>query len=125
MVQTVQEPEEREWRKGMKIRIGKRRKIQFTDKKHPFIGIVSMIIAFTSLIGMIALFIGAGMAKGNAGILYGYLGILNLIVSVVGFVFSLRCYRKEDVYMTTPAVGSVLNGIIIILYLILYFEGAL
>lgn len=109
----------------MRIRIGKRRKIQFTDKKHPFIGIVSMIIAFISLIGMIALFVGSGMAKGNAGILYGYLGIVNLIVSVVGFVLSLRCYRKEDVYMTTPAVGSVLNGIIIILFLILYFEGAL
>ena len=84
----------------MKIRIGKRRKIQFTDKKHPFIGIVSMVISLLSLIGMIALFIGSGMAKGNAGIVYGYLGILNLSVSVVGFVLSLRCYRKEDIYMT-------------------------
>lgn len=109
----------------MKIRIGKRRKIQFTDKKHPFIGIVSMVISFLSLIGMIALFIGSGMVKGNAGIVYGYLGILNLSVSVVGFVLSLRCYRKEDIYMTTPAIGSVLNGIIVILYLILYFAGAL
>ena len=52
-----------EWRMKMKmrIRIGKRRKIQFTDKKHPFIGIVSMLIAFASLIFIAALFIGSGM----------------------------------------------------------------
>lgn len=110
---------------AMKIRIGKRRKIQFTDKKHPFIGIVSMLIAFASLILMLGLFIGSGMAKGNGGIIYGYLGICNLFLSVAGFILSLRCYKKEDVYMTTPTIGSILNGIIIIIYLILYFLGAL
>ena len=104
---------------SIKIRIGKRRKIQFTDKKHPFIGIVSMLIAVLSLI------ICSSMEKGRGGIQYGYLGIVNLALSVVGFVLSLRCYKKEDIYMTCPAVGSVLNGIIIILYLILYFQGAL
>ncbi len=110
---------------SIKIRIGKRRKIQFTDKKHLFIGIVSMLIAVLSLIFIIALFICSSMEKGRGGIQYGYLGIVNLALSVVGFVLSLRCYKKEDIYMTCPAVGSVLNGIIIILYLILYFQGAL
>lgn len=109
----------------MKIRIGKRRKIQFTDKKHPFLGIVSLIIALVSFFLMLGLFIGSGIAKGNGGIVYGYLGICNLIFSTVGFIFSLRCYKKEDVYMTTPTAGSILNGIIIIIYLILYFQGAL
>lgn len=109
----------------MRIRIGKRRKIQFTDKKHPFIGIVSMLIAFASLIFIAVLFIGSGMEKGKGGIVYGYLGVVNLLLSACGFILSLRCYRKEDAYMTTPAIGSLLNGIIIILYLILYFLGAL
>lgn len=109
----------------MRIRIGKRRKIQFTDKKHPFAGIVSMLIAYISLIFMAALCISSGMERGHGGILYGYLGIVNLILSSIGFILSLRCYKKEDVYMTTPAIGSLLNGIIIILCLILYFQGAL
>lgn len=109
----------------MKIRIGKRHKIQFTDKKHPFIGVLSMIIAIVSLIMMIVLFICSGTEKGNGGILYGYLGILNLLFSVIGFVFALRCSKREDIYMTTPTVGSVLNGAIIIIYLILYFLGTL
>lgn len=106
------------------IRIGKRRKIQFTDKKHPFIGIVSMLIAVLSLVFIIALFVCSSMEKGRGGIHYGYLGILNLVLSAVGFVLSLRCYKKEEIYMTCPAIGSVLNGLIIILYLILYFQGA-
>lgn len=112
-------------RTRVKIRIGKRHKIQFTDKKHPLIGIFSMIIAIVSLLVMIILFICSGMEKGNGSILYGYLGILNLILSITGFVFALRCFKREDIYMTTPTVGSVLNGIIIILYLILYFLGTL
>lgn len=109
----------------MNIRIGSRRKIQFTDKKHPLIGIVSMLVAIASLLLMLGLFIGSGMEKGSGGVLYGYLGILNLALSVVGFVFALRCYKKEDVYMSTPTVGSFVNGMIIIVYLILYFWGTL
>lgn len=109
----------------MKIRIGKRHKIQFTDKKHPFIGVLSMIIAIVSLVSMIVLFICSGTEKGNGGILYGYFGLLNLILSVLGFIFALRCFRREDIYMTTPTVGSILNGAIIIIYLILYFLGTL
>ena len=109
----------------MRIRIGKRRKIQFTDKKHPFIGIISMLIAFISLVFIIGLFVSSGMEKGNGGILYGYLGIVNLLLAAVGFILSLRCYRKEEIYMTTPAIGSVLNGIIIIMDLILYIQGTL
>lgn len=109
----------------MRIRIGKRRKIQFTDKKHPVMGIFSLLIAVASLALMLVLFIFSGMEGGKGGIIYGYLGIVNFILSVIGFVLALRCFRKEDIYMTTPTVGSILNGIIIIIYLILYFMGTL
>lgn len=109
----------------MKIRIGKRRKIQFTDKKHPIMGIFSLLMAVISLVLMIALFIFSGMEGGKGGIVYGYLGIINFVLSAIGFILALRCFRKEDIYMTTPTAGSILNGIIIIIYLILYFWGTL
>lgn len=109
----------------MQIRIGKRRKIQFTDKKHPLQGILSALLAALSFAMMIILFVCSGMEKGNGRIMYGYLGILNLLLSVTGFVLSLRCLKREDIYVTTPTIGSVFNGVIIIIYLILYFMGAL
>ena len=56
----------------MQIRIGKRRKIQFTDKKHPLQGILSALLAALSFAMMIILFVCSGMEKGNGGIMYGY-----------------------------------------------------
>lgn len=109
----------------MNIRIGKRRKIQFTDKRHPAIGIISTIIAVFSFVLMFTLCISSSLAKGNGGIMYGYLGVLNFIMSLTGFILALRCYRKEDIYLTTPMAGSLLNGVIIVLYMILYFWGTL
>nr|MBP3597928.1 hypothetical protein [Eubacterium sp.] len=109
----------------MKIRIGKRRRIQFTDKKHPFWGIVSALISLGALVMMVVIFLCAGNAKGQGGIAYGYLGIFNLVLSIVGFVMALRCYKQDDIYVTTPTIGSIVNGMIIIIYLILYIMGVL
>ena len=88
-------------------------------------GIVSLGIAIASLIMMLLLFVFSGKAKGNGGIVYGYLGIGNLALSVAGFVMGLKCFKKDEIYMTTPTAGSVINGMIVIIYLILYFLGAL
>lgn len=93
----------------MQIRIGKRRKIQFTDKKHPLQGILSALLAALSFAMMIILFVCSGMEKGNGGIMYGYLGILNLLLSVTGFVLSLRCLKREDIYVTTPTILSLIH----------------
>ncbi len=109
----------------MNIRIGKRRRIQFTDKKHPFWGIVASLLALGALVMMVVLFVCAGNARGQGGIAYGYLGICNLVLSIVGFVMALRCYKQDDIYLTTPTIGSIVNGIIIIIYLILYIMGVL
>lgn len=109
----------------MKIRMGKRRKIQFTDKKHPRSGIVATLMALGALVMMFVLFLCSGNAGGQGGIVFGYLGICNLILSVVGFVMALRCMKQDDIYMTTPTIGSVINGLIIIIYLILYILGVL
>lgn len=109
----------------MRIRIGKRRKIQFTDKKHPKRGIVSSVIATASLIMMCALFIGSSHVKGQAGISYGYLGFLNLIVSIVGLVLAFRCFKEEEIYKITPTFGVAVNGIVLISYVALYILGVL
>ncbi len=74
---------------------------------------------------MVVLFVCAGNARGQGGIVFGYLGICNLVLSVVGFVIALRCYKQDDIYVTMPTIGSIVNGIIIIIYLILYIMGVL
>lgn len=107
----------------MQIRFGSRRKIQFTDKKHPVMGIVSLCIAVAAWILMAVLFYLSSTAKGASGITVGFVGILVLIISFVGFVTAIRCYKKEDIYMTTPTAGAVLNGLLVVLCLLLYVMG--
>ena len=51
-------------------------------------------------------------------------GLLDLVFSAVGFWLAMRCYKKEDIYMTTPAAGTVLNGLLVLGLVILYVIGA-
>ena len=108
----------------MKIRFGSHKSIQFTDKTHPVMGILSLLIGLAALTGLITLFFLSSSVKGNSGMYAGVGGIFVLLASIVGFILAVRCYKKEDIYMTTPAVGSVLNGVLIVICLMLYVLGS-
>jgi len=101
----------------------KKRRIRFTDKKHPIQGILSTIMGILTLVILLLLFFVSGKAKGNADLMIGLAGILDMIASAVGFVLARRCYKKEDIYMTTPAVGSFINALVFLALLILYIVG--
>lgn len=108
----------------MQVRFGKRKRIQFTDRSHPVMGILSVILGVVSLVILAVLCIVSGQSGGNAGIFAGIIGIMSMMISVVGFVMAVKCYRQEDIYMITPALGSVLNGMLVIVFLLLFFIGA-
>lgn len=109
----------------MQIRFGKRKKIQFSDKTHPPRGIVSVILGGVTLCLLVTLCIISGRAKGQAGIGIGFAGICALGMSLFGFIIAVRCSREEDIYMVTPAVGSVLNGTLTLMLMVLFFIGAM
>lgn len=109
----------------MQIRFGKWRRIQFTDRSHPAMGIVSVILGIVALIMLVALCVLSGRAKGNSGLSAGALGMVSMIMSIMGFIMAIRCYRQEDIYMVTPTLGSVINGILIVVFLLLFFIGAM
>ena len=81
------------------------------------LGVLSIIILFT-------LCIVSGHAKGRAGMEIGAFGLATMVLSIIGFVLAVRC-NKEDIYHVTPAVGSVLNGIMILLFMVLFIKGAI
>lgn len=113
-----------EMREKMQIRFGKRKRIQFTDKSHPVQGVLSSIIGVCTVVFMCVLFVLSSRAKGAAGLYVGVLGMLNLAISVVGFVIAVKCYKKEDIYMLTPTLGAILNGLMVIGGMLLYVSGA-
>ena len=73
----------------------------------------------------VTLCIVSGHAKGRAGMEIGALGLATMVLSIIGFVLAVRCNKEEDIYHVTPAVGSVLNGIMILLFMVLFIKGAI
>ena len=108
----------------MQIRFGSRRKFRFSDRKHPIAGIISVIIGFAALVSLVILFLISSSLKGHMGMVAGFLGMFVMIASVVGFILAAKCYKKEDIYMVTPAIGTVLNGLLIVACMIVYVMGA-
>ena len=108
----------------MHIRFGKRGRIRFTDKSHPVQGIISTLIGMGAVVLLCVLFILSSKAKGNSGLYMGILGMFDLAISITGFVMAIKCFKKEDIYMVTPTLGAVLNGIMVISCMLLYVMGA-
>lgn len=109
----------------MQIRIGNRRRIQFTDRTHPMTGIISVISGIVAFIALVVICFISCFEKGMSGIGIGIAGMFIWIVGIVGFVLAIRCFKKEEIYMTTPTIGSIINGILLINCMILYFIGAI
>ena len=51
----------------MEVRFGNRKRIRFSDKKHPKHGIISVVLGVLSIIILLTLCIMSGHAKGRAG----------------------------------------------------------
>ena len=50
----------------MEVRFGNRKRIRFSDKKHPKHGIISVVLGVLSIIILLTLCIVSGHAKGRA-----------------------------------------------------------
>lgn len=106
----------------IRIRIGKRRDpYQFSDKVHPKEGIASVIIGSLLLCGFIALFLITSRQQG--GLLIGLLGFMIFFGAVLGLYYAIKAMKKEDVLYRFPIIGLVMNGIVLIISVSLYFVG--
>ncbi len=108
----------------MRIRFGSRRKILFTDKKHPLKGLISVALGAVVVLVLSFLLFFSSSSKGTSGMAVGVVGVIELIAAFVGFILAVRCFKEEDVYMITPTIGAVANGVLVIIFLMLYIIGA-
>ncbi len=97
--------------------------IRFSTRSHPRIGILSLIMGAVAIVILITLCLISGADSGMSGPWIGIAGIWTLVMAVVGFVFAVRSYRMEDIYMITPTLGSVFNGTALVVMLLLYVVG--
>lgn len=106
-------------------RKGKRRKegLRLTDKKHPKQGIWATALGVLSIVIFLVLCFMSGEARGKSGIEIGFMGLLCVLVSLAGFVLAWLSLRLENIRQLFPSLGVIINGLMLLLYLIVYILG--
>lgn len=57
--------------------------------------------------------------------LFGGIGLSALIFSIGGLIIGMQSLNEEEVYYSFPVVGTSLNTIIFVVYIIIYIMGIL
>lgn len=100
-----------------------KRGYKFTDKKHTKQGMVSAGMGAAALVLMAVDLFLAYRGSGQAGSIAGFFGLFSLLLSVVGFVLAVRGLREENAYYLFSRIGSVLNGVLFILWALIFIMG--
>jgi len=113
------------WKGGIVIFkfVKKKETIQFSGRRHTRLGILSAVIGIVSVIGFIIVSIVSGINGGGGGLIIGIAGILLFALSLLGFIMSYKALKQKDIFYRFPMTGLVVNGIMMIVYVILYVMG--
>lgn len=109
-------------RKNEKV-VKRRNNFKFSDKNHPKLGIISVALGVISLAILILSSYVSSKSHGNGTIYLGLAGIFALIVSIIGMVLAIKSVEEKEIFYRIPILGIILNGCLIIGYVILYFIG--
>lgn len=85
--------------------------------------ISSFVFAVVSFSILIITSILSAISKGNAGIIAGILPMFAMIISIAGLVLAYRSLRNDDVKLKHVYTGLIMNGLLVIVYLVLYIIG--
>lgn len=109
-------------RRAQRARSGK---YKFSVKTHPIQGIISFGLGLASLAVLAVSCYLAAKSRGNIGVMTGLLNVFAFIMSIGGVILALTAFRKKDIHMRFPVLGIALNGILTIVYLVIYITGTL
>ena len=96
---------------------------KFTDRKHPAVGIMSVVLGFIGIISeMVAIFIPYLGKKEPER--YAFIMALSFLYAIAGIVLGLVGRFKKGAFAFFPSVGLVINTVTIILGVIIIVIGA-
>ncbi|SFR57031.1 DUF6142 family protein [Anaeromicropila populeti] len=96
----------------------------FSDRVHPVQGIISAGVGGSTIIAMLVLFFLSSRSGGNGGIELGVLGVLFFVLSSAGLILAVLALKRDEIHYRFPLLGLVWNGIMVIIYFLLYIVGA-
>lgn len=96
---------------------------KFLGRSHSVKGMFSTVIAAITFLMIITFFYLSSRSSGDGSILLGLGGMIACCMTVVGFILAIKAFREKDIIHTFPMIGLVFNGILLILYVVLYIVG--
>lgn len=110
----------------MKKRAKKKKDIvNFTGRNHSVKGMLSLTIGIVIAMAIIILMFTSSFSGGNGGLWYGYAGFALSILSILGFILGIKGCKDKEIYYTAPISGIIVNGVLFLVFIILYLVGIL
>ena len=101
----------------------KKNKYSFAKKKHSGQGIASTVFAGISLGIFCAAALCALIFHGKGGMYLGALGLIAIGLSAYGFVVGLKSFAEKNRDQLFCKIGSVGNGVLMVIWLALFLVG--
>lgn len=103
--------------------MAKRYRYSFTKKKEAGKGKLSVGLAVASFLLFAGSVMLAFFLEGSYGFLVGGTGLFATLLSVYGFIMGLMSFSEEGKSHRTSIIGSIANGVIMIMWLGVYLTG--
>ena len=101
--------------------MARRYRYAIIKKKEPGKGKLSVGLAIASLLLFVAAV--AYIAQGKFDFIVGGLCLFAVLLSAYGFVMGLMSFSDEECMHRTSVVGSILNGVITVGWLVFFLMG--
>lgn len=101
----------------------KKDSIKFVGRKHSKKGMIATVIGVAIIILLVVLSVLSGIAKGQGSLMLGVAAILGFFMAIAGFVLSVSALKEKDVFYVAPILGTILNGMMFIVFMVLYIIG--
>lgn len=101
----------------------KKEVFKFSGRNHSIRGLISVIIGGITLLALIILSVISSLSGGNGGLILGIIGMVLFVMSIAGFILGIKSCREKEIFYTAPVVGMVLNGLLSIVFFVLYMVG--
>ncbi len=98
-------------------------KYKFSDKKHSVGGVISSIMAAASIALLVLAVRASFTARGEGGTIVGSYALTSLTVAVFGCLVGILSYRESDRYYTFSFLGTLINGIMTVILVMLLIVG--
>lgn len=103
--------------------MAKRYRYSFAKKKEAGKGKLSVGLSGTSVVLFLAAVLAAFWLDGQYGFFVGGICLFAMLLSVYGFIMGLVSFSEENRLHRTSIIGSISNGVIMVIWLAFFLMG--